>query len=63
MNKKDIAIECKDGFELAGTIYEPNSINGAIMITPATGIENLWNRIYTWTDFKIGRNNYCYKII
>lgn len=39
MNKKDIAIECKDGFELAGTIYEPDFINGAIMIAPATGIK------------------------
>jgi len=32
MNKKDIAIECKDGFELAGTIYEPKSIKGAIIL-------------------------------
>lgn len=35
---QDIKIKCQDDFELAGTIYTPKIIKGAIMIAPATGI-------------------------
>ncbi|WP_205161230.1 MULTISPECIES: alpha/beta hydrolase family protein [Arenibacter] len=55
MNKKDIAIECKDGFELAGTIYEPKSIKGAIMIAPATGIKR---RFYNSLATYLAENGY-----
>ncbi len=39
INKEDIKIKCKDGFELAATIYKPELSKGAIMIAPATGIK------------------------
>lgn len=39
MIKKIITIECKDGFELIGTLYKPTSVIGAIMMAPATGIK------------------------
>ena len=39
MNKTHIKIKCTDDFELAATLYEPNSIKGAIMMAPATGIK------------------------
>lgn len=55
MIKKDIAIECKDGFELAGTIYEPKSIKGAIMIAPATGIKR---RFYNSLATYLAENGY-----
>jgi len=36
---KEVKILCEDGFELAGSIYQPDSIKAAIMIAPATGIK------------------------
>lgn len=39
VDKQDIKIKCEDNIELAGTIYKPESIKGAIMIAPATGIK------------------------
>lgn len=39
-NVKNITIDCLDGFQLAATLYTPvNSLKGAIMIAPATGIK------------------------
>lgn len=40
VGKQDIKIKCADDFELAATIYKPDSsIKAAIMIAPATGIK------------------------
>lgn len=38
-DKVDIKITCQDGFALAGTMYIPESVKGAIMMAPATGIK------------------------
>lgn len=37
--KNDIKITCEDDFHLAGTLYKPSKLIGAIMIAPATGIK------------------------
>lgn len=34
-----IAIKCADGFQLSGTLYEPEQLKAAVMIAPATGIK------------------------
>ncbi len=60
MDKQDIKIECKDGFELAGTLYSPTSLKGAIMIAPATGIKR---RFYNSFANYLKENGYgviCY---
>ena len=39
MDKKDISIECKDGFILRGNLYEPStSLKGAVIISAALGV-------------------------
>lgn len=42
MNKRNIRIPCSDGFDLAATIYIPETIKGAVMIGPATGIKRIF---------------------
>ncbi len=37
--KQTVTITCADGFELAGTLYAPQTLKAAIMIGPATGIK------------------------
>ena len=37
--KTEIKINCEDGIELSGTIYQPNVIKASIMIAPATGVK------------------------
>ena len=35
---KDLTINCLDGIQLAGTLFETEKLKGAVMIGPATGI-------------------------
>ena len=37
--QKEVSIICKDGFNLAGTLYQPEAPKAAVMIAPATGIK------------------------
>lgn len=39
MHKKEITITCQDGVQLAGTVYTPETVKGAVMMAPATGIK------------------------
>lgn len=39
IEQQDIKIECRDGFELAATLYQPEVVKAAVMIAPATGIK------------------------
>lgn len=55
IDKQDIKIKCQDDFELAGTIYKPESIKGAIMIAPATGIKK---RFYNSFATYLSENGY-----
>ena len=36
--QKNITITCNDGIKLAGTLYTPEKLKGAVLIAPATGI-------------------------
>jgi len=36
---QNLKVSCTDGFELAATIFKPDTVLGAIMIAPATGIK------------------------
>lgn len=42
MKMVEIQITCADGFELAGALYQPDSVKGAVMIAPATGIKRIF---------------------
>lgn len=55
IDKQDIKIKCQDNFELAGTVYKPKSIKGAIMIAPATGIKR---RFYNSFATHLSENGY-----
>ncbi|WP_207893725.1 alpha/beta hydrolase family protein [Tenacibaculum sp. M341] len=55
VDKQDINIECKDGFNLAGTIYKPETVKSAIMIAPATGIKR---RFYNSFATYLAENGY-----
>ena len=55
MKKSDIKIACEDGFELAGTLYEPEQIKAAIMIGPATGIKR---QFYNSFATHLAKNGY-----
>ena len=49
MNKETITITCKDGFQIVGTLYTPTSVEGAIMMAPATGIKRgFYNSLATY---------------
>ncbi|MEO0405018.1 MAG: alpha/beta hydrolase, partial [Bacteroidota bacterium] len=36
---KNITIKCSDGFSLAGILFQPEQVKGAVLIGPATGIK------------------------
>ena len=55
MTKAEIKIKCDDNYELAGTIYKPTNIIGAIMIAPATGIKR---RFYNAFATHLAKNGY-----
>lgn len=55
MEKKEISIKCADDFELAGTLYQPDSVKAAIMIAPATGIRR---RVYNSFASFLADNGY-----
>ncbi|STX81315.1 Predicted hydrolase of the alpha/beta-hydrolase fold [Legionella busanensis] len=42
MEKSEISISCPDGYVLAGTLYKPDVLKGAVMIAPATGIKRVF---------------------
>lgn len=55
MQKVDIQIKCADEFEIAGTLYQPANIRGAVMIGPATGIKR---RFYNAFATHLAENGY-----
>lgn len=55
MDRQEIKIKCKDGFDLAGTLYTPKTIKGAVMIAPATGIKR---RFYNSFSTHLALNGY-----
>ena len=39
-------IKCDDGFEIVGTLFEPNKLKSVVMIAPATGIKKQFYRSF-----------------
>lgn len=52
---KDITIKCSDNIELSATVYQPETVKGAIMIGPATGIKK---RFYNSFATHLAENGY-----
>jgi len=61
MNKSNIKIKCSDGFELAGTLYEPDRLLGAVMIAPATGIKKRFYHSFAGHLANQGYGVICYE--
>ena len=60
MNKSNIKIKCSDGFELAGTLYEPDRLLGAVMMAPATGIKKRFYHSFAQYLVNHGYGVICY---
>lgn len=55
MKQTEIKIPCADGFELTGTLYEPEQVKAVVMIGPATGIKR---RFYNSFAAHLAENGY-----
>ncbi|MEL6833074.1 MAG: alpha/beta fold hydrolase [Bacteroidota bacterium] len=56
VQQEEVQIKCADGFILAGTLYEPGEVKGAVLVAPATGIKR---RFYHAFSSFLAQNGYA----
>ncbi len=61
MIKKNILIKCADNFELSATLYQPDTINAAVIMAPATGIKKGFYHSFATHLVNNGYGVICYE--